>query len=249
VERVRLTDRDRVLLWFAARHRIVLAAHVQVLLGASGAVVAGRLRALRRAGYLGAQRAFDRQPACFWITRRGLGAIESSLPTPRPELGSYRHDLGTAWLWLAARQGAFGPALEVVSEREMRSLDGTSGRRANPFGVRLGGVGPGGRQRLHYPDLLLIGPGGRRVAAELELTSKGRGRREAILAGYAADGRIDSVLYLVERPATGRAIQTSAARLGISALVRVQPVRWDGPRQGSASVPARAANLGPGVAR
>ena len=237
MDRVRLTDRDRELLWFAARNRIVLAAHLHVLLGASAAAVTTRLRALRRAGYLGAQRPFDRQAHCYWITRRGLGAIESRLPTPRPELGSYRHDLGVAWLWLAAHRGAFGPASRIVSEREMRSEDGASGRSADPFGVRLGGVGAGGRERLHYPDLLLIGPGGRRVALELELTSKGRARRERILAGYAADGRIDSVLYLVDRSATGRAIRTSASRLGIADRVHVQPVRWDQQERGS--VPAR----------
>jgi hypothetical protein len=253
VERIRLTDRDRVLLGFAACHRIVLAAHLEILLGATPAAVATRLRALQRAGYLGAQRPFDRQPRSYWITRRGLGAIESSLPTPRPELGSYRHDLGVAWLWLAGRHGAFGPAREIVSEREMRSRDGTSGRRADPFGVRLGGVGPGGRQRLHYPDLLLVGAKGRRVALELELSAKGRARRERILAGYAADGRIDSVLYLVDRPATARAIRSSASRLGISDRVHVRAASWDvgDPGQTPARAPTRVRVASPesGTAR
>jgi hypothetical protein len=249
VERVRLTDRDRRLLSFAARHRIFVGAQLQVLLGVTASAAATRLRALRRAGYLGSQRPFDRQPSCYWITRRGLGAIESRLPTPRPELGSYRHDVGAAWLWLAARQGAFGPVRQVVSEREMRSGDGTNGRRANPFGVRLGGVGPGGGQRLHYPDLLLVGSGGRRLALELELTSKGRTRRERILAGYAADGRIDAVLYVVDRPATARAIQDSAARLGISERVHVRAAHWDDPARGQIQAAARAAGRDPGLAR
>ena len=249
VGHIRLTDRDRRLLEFAAQHRIVLAAHLQVLLGATTAAIATRLRALRRAGYLGAQRPFDRRAHCYWITRRGLGAIESTLPPPRPELSSYRHDLGVAWLWLAARQGTFGPIRQIVSEREMRSKDGSGVRRGNPFGVRLGGVGPGGRERLHYPDLLLVGLSGRRVALELELTSKGRARRERILAGYAADSRIDSVLYLVDRPATGRAIRASASRLGISARVGVQPVRWDDPGRGQAPARARTANREAPLAR
>ena len=249
MERVRLTDRDRLLLSFAARHRIVVGAQLQVLLSLTRSAAAARLRALRRAGYLGSQRPFDRQPPCYWITRRGLGAIESRLPTPRPELGSYRHDLGAAWLWLAARHGAFGPVRQIVSEREMRSGDGTSGRSANPFGVRLGGVGPGGRERLHYPDLLLVGSGGRRIAVELELTSKGRTRRERILAGYAADGRIDSVLYLVDRPATGRAIEASAARLGISGRIHVWRARWDDPARGHVPALARAADRDPGISR
>ena len=90
--------------------------------------------------------------------------------------------------------------------------------------MRLGGVGPGGRERLHYPDLLLIDPGGRRIAIELELSSKGRGRREKILAGYAADARVDVVLYLVRDGRIGRSIQKSARRLGIGPLVHVQRV-------------------------
>jgi hypothetical protein len=249
VERVRLTDRDRELLQFAARHRIVLAAQFQVLSGATAPAVATRVRALRRAGYLGSQRPFDRQAPCFWITRRGLRAIESSLPAPRPELGSYRHDLGAAWLWLAAQQGAFGRVRQVVSEREMRSHDGTGARPADPFGVRLGGVGPGGHERLHYPDLVLNGPGGRRIAIELELTSKGRTRRERILAGYAADSRIDSVLYIVDQAATGRAIRASAARLGISGRIGVRPARWNDARREPSPAPARAAEREPGIAR
>jgi hypothetical protein len=249
VDGVRLTDRDRELLQFAAGQRVFLASHAQMLVGASSAAVTTRIRALRRAGYLGAQRPFDHEAHCYWITRRGLHAIESALPAPRPELRSYRHDLGIAWLWLAARQGAFGPVARIISEREMRSGDGTGAARANPFGVRLGGVGPGGHERLHYPDLLLIGADGRRVALELELTSKGRARRERILAGYAADSRIDAVLYLVDSPATGRAITASASRLGISARVHVQHVQWEHPRRGPAATAARAVNREPGVVR
>jgi hypothetical protein len=248
VEQVRLTERDRDLLEFAARHRMVLASQLEILLEATPAAISTRLRALGRAGYLSSQAPFDRQPRCYWITRRGLHAIESSLPAPRLELGSYRHDLGIAWLWLAGHRGAFGPTRRIVSEREMRSRDGAAPRARDPFGVRLGGVGPGGRERLHYPDLLLVGPDGRRAALELELTSKGRVRRERILAGYAADGRIDSVLYLVDQSAVARAIRTSVSRLGMDGRIHVQSVRWY--EQGRAPVrgAVRAVNRDSGLA-
>jgi hypothetical protein len=248
VEQVRLTDRDRDLLEFASRHRIVLAGQLEILLGANSAAVSTRLRALGRAGYLSSQAPFDRQPRCHWITRRGLHAIESSLPAPRLELRSYRHDLGVAWLWLASREGAFGPTGRIVSEREMRSCDGADSGGRDPFGVRLGGVGPGGRERLHYPDLLLVGPAGRRVALELELTSKGRARRERILAGYAADARIDSVLYLVDQPPVARAIRTSVSRLAIGGRIRVQSVRWDAQRRAPVPAAVRAVNRDSGLA-
>ena len=64
-----------------------------------------------------------------------------------------------------------------------------------------------GVRRLHYPDLLLVDPDGRRLAVELELTSKGRERRERILSGYAADRRFDGVMYVVESPRLAESIQ------------------------------------------
>lgn len=238
----RITDRDRRLLRFLADHRLIMAEQVSALLGVSLAAAQARLRALTRAGLVRRKMLFHRRPACYQIARQGLAAIGSELPPPRVDLRCYDHDRGVAWLWLAAHAGTWGPMQEVFSERALRSQDrraerpepeelagtpdesGLAGGRG-PVGVRLGGVGPGGRERLHYPDLLLITPEGRRVAIELELSSKGRTRREKILSGYAADGRLDAVLYLVEDPRLGESVRTSAARLGVSHLVCVQPVR------------------------
>ena len=228
---LRLTGRDLETLAFAAEHRLVLADHVAALLGIAAGGAATRLRSLSRAGFLTAHRPFERGPACFQITRAGLGAIDADLKAPqRLDLRSYEHEAGAAWLWLAARGGSFGPLREVIAERRLRSLDARPDRHAGPQGVRLGGVGPGGRERLHYPDLVLVDPGGRRIAVELELSSKGRTRREKILAGYAADARIDAVLYLVRDRRIGRSIQESARRLGAGELVHVQRVALAGVR-------------------
>ncbi len=236
---VRVSERDRVLLAFVAEHRLVLPVHVQGLLGVSAAAAAARLRALTRAGYLRYERKLS-GPGCYLIDRKGLGAIGSGLPRPRDvDLACFRHDVGLAWLWLAARAGAFGALREVVSERQMRSHDGRAEGRAQPLGVRLPGVGPRGGERRHYPDLLLATSTGHRVAAELELTPKTRVRREEILGGYAADARIDVVLYLAERESVRRAIASSAAKLGISRLVHVQRARFA--QIEGASTPARAA--------
>jgi len=110
----------------------------------------------------------------------------------------------------------------------MRSEDARREDDRARHGVRLGGVGPNGRDRLHYPDMVVVTASGHRVAFELELSGKGRDRRERILAGYAADRRIDAVIYLVDRRAVGKLIERSAAAIGISDLVRVQSVRLDG---------------------
>lgn len=224
--RVRLTSRDLELLAFAAEHRLVLGEHVQALLGISADAARTRLGALARAGFLSRHRPFDRRASCYQIATPGLDAIGSELRPPRRlDLRSYQHEVGAAWLWLAARAGRFGPLGDVVAERRLRSSDASPDRTDSPYGIRLGGLGPRGRERLHYPDLLLITPGARRIGVELELSSKGRARRERILAGYGADARIDAVLYLVRDRRIGRSIQDSARRLGIGPLVHVQRIK------------------------
>jgi hypothetical protein len=240
---------------FAAEHRLVLLTHIAALLQVTPEVAGKRLRALRRAGLLRDGRGSEWAPGCDQITRAGLRAIGSSLPSPRPsDPGGYLHNVGLAWLWLAARAGVFGALRRVVSEREMRSSDGRAADGAPRFAVRLGGVGPAGRERLHYPDLIVEAETGHRVALELELSLKSRQRREGILAGYAADPSVDAVLYLVDQPSVARAIEQSAARVGISRLVHVRRVSFAEPgkdtgrepsatrtRRGELESPARAA--------
>jgi hypothetical protein len=239
----RITARDLEVLAFVADHRLVLAAQIQALLGVSADATRARLGALSKAGLLSQQRLFHRQPACYQITRNGLAIIASELPRPNLDLRCYGHDIGLAWLWLAARAGAFGRVREVLSERQMRSRDGRADRGGEPLAVRLGGFGAGGRQRLHYPDLLLATATAHRVALELELSGKGRSRREGILAGYAADARIDAVIYLVNRPGLQRQLQASAAGLGVSSLVHVKRFHWGASMRDFDRSPAAEAGL------
>jgi hypothetical protein len=249
---LQLTDRDRVLLAFVADHRLVLAGHVQVLLGLTDRTTRDRLGALSRGGYLARHRLFHQQRACYQVTGRGLAAIGSDLPKPRLDLRSYMHDVGLGWLWLSARAGSFGPVSEVLAERQLRSRDGLPGRGGERLGVRMFGFGPAGREQLHYPDLLLRTPDGKRIAVELELTPKGRTRREKILSGYGADRRIDLVVYLVNRPEVARSVRASVSKLGISEFVHVQPFAWTPSMQrlarhlsaGSTRVPARTRAAG-----
>jgi hypothetical protein len=223
-----LTERDLAALVFTAEQRFVTAAHVAVLLEVTEPVADDRLRALSEGGYLRRERKLHGEPASHRITGLGLRAAGSDLPTPRTlDLAHYRHDDGLVWLMLAARRGRFGGLREIAGERQMRSRDGRDGNPETRYGVRLGGVGAGGRERLHYPDLILTAADGDRVAFELELTGKSAQRREQILAAYGADRRIDAVVYLVDRPAVGDAIARSAGRLGIEDIVHVQRVKLD----------------------
>ena len=232
---VQITDADRALLAFASEHRFVLAAQVAVLLDVTTATAEARLRRLGEGGHLRRHKEIHRGPTWHQITRAGLRTVDSDLPAPRGfDLATHRHDAGLGWLVLAARARRFGPLADVICERRMRSRDGRAEDGAQRYGVRLGGVGASGRDRLHYPDLVVVTGSGHRVAFELELSTKGRTRREQTLTGYAADRRIDAVVYLVERASVGRAIERSAARIGISQIVRVQRVAM------APSVPAPA---------
>jgi DNA-binding transcriptional ArsR family regulator len=245
-----LTARDRELLTFAAEHRFVLAGQLAHLLGGSEAVVRRRLGALRGAGLVRSERPLRHESTAWALTRAGLATVGSPLPRPRPvDLALYRHDVGVTWLAVAAHDGLFGELDAVVSERRMRSEDGRRGGLGQDgrspedvprHGVRLGpGRFPG--PRVHYPDLVLLTGSGHRVAVELELTTKQPARRERILSAYAADPRIDVVLYLVERPAAAAALARSAARAGAREKLRVQRVAWaDGRAPGAPPGPDRS---------
>lgn len=226
-----ITERDQVVLAFLAEQRLVVTPQIQALLGVTQRVAQDRLRSLREGGYVEQRRIFDGYPACSRITTQGLAAIGSRLPAPRIDLASYQHDVGLGWLWLAARGGTFGTLRALRSERDLRSHDARGDRDGRALGVGLGLVGPGGREQLHYPDLLIETASGRRVALELELTGKSQSRLERIMMGYAADARIDAVLYLVPDHRIGDPIVQAARAAGISDLVSVQLLA--GPPQGA----------------
>jgi hypothetical protein len=202
-----------------------------VLLDRSPRTASARLARLAEAGYVRSERLFAGRPPMHLITPAGLRVAGSTLEPPRVDARTYQHDVGAAWLWLAARAGTFGPLQEVVAERRLRSHDAKREPGTQPLGVRLGGVGPRGQERLHYPDLLLSTAGGRRVALELELSSKGRTRLETILVGYGSDPRIDGVVYLVDKASVARSVTEAARRLGVWSRVHLQRVRFAGPDQ------------------
>jgi len=254
--RIRLGEQDIELLWFLAEHRMALPDHVAALLGTTVQTAKVRLAKLASAGYVTRAPLFRKQPPMHLIAGAGLAVIGSRLPTPQIDVHSYVHDVGVAWLWLAARHGAFGPLLEVTGERRLRSHDAGRDPGTEPLAVTLGGVGPRGAERLHYPDLLLKTADGRRIALELELSSKGRVRLEKILAGYASDPRIDGVVYLVQTAAVGRSVQAAARRLGLAPLVHIQRVRCTvtspaavQAHDAARAVPSRRGRTGPETAR
>jgi hypothetical protein len=254
--RIRLGEQDLAVLWFLAEHRFALPDHVASLLGVTVEAAKVRLAKLVSAGYVTRAPLFRKQPPMHLIAGAGLAVIGSRLPAPQIDVHSYVHDVGVAWLWLAARHGTFGPLLEITGERRLRSHDAARDPGTEPLAVKLGGVGPRGAERLHYPDLLLKTADGRRIALELELSSKGRVRLEKILAGYGSDPRIDGVVYLVQTAVVARSVQAAARRLGTASLVHIQRARPTvtspaaiGAHDAVRTVPSRRGRPGPDTAR
>jgi hypothetical protein len=209
---------------FVAAHRFVLACQVTEWLGVHGVVAYRRLRGLRDAGLLSYRRIFHARPGCYQITRAGLAVVESDLGRPSVDLRSYRHDVGVVWLWLAAWRGSFGAAERVLSERQMRARDQAAEGYGEWFAVPLGGYGPGGQPRVHYPDVALVREDGSRLALELELTLKSRARLEAILVGYAHERRIAGVVYLTDKQPIHAAVLAGSRAVGLDGRCAVEYV-------------------------
>jgi DNA-binding PadR family transcriptional regulator len=236
---------------FLSEHRFATRPQLVALLGFSDGAAYQRLKALAKAGLVRFEKPLGRPPPCYQVTRSGLAAIGSTLAPPKPlDLANYAHDLGVAWLCVAARAGFWGGTRELVTERRMRSYDASAERReqiggpGEPFAARLLGFGAAGREQLHYPDLILVDRDRHRIAFEPELSPKGRARRQRILEAYAGDGRFDAVVYMVERADVARLVERSAARLGISNMVHVQRFR-DRPAASAAKPAATAARIRP----
>jgi hypothetical protein len=225
---------DLDLLAYIVEHRFILAEHAHAFLGVRPF---NRLDALKRARLLEIDH--DTASRCYSATPRGIREVGRTYAKRKITYDTYRHDVGVAWLWLAARAGSFGPVSETISERAMRSRDYHAGEHGERLAVRLGGG------QHHYPDLLLHTPNGKRIAVELELSSKSRTQRERILSAYAIDRRVDAVVYLVENRATGKAIQDSARRAGISSLVHVHMIKGGLPPRGGQRAAARTMDREP----
>jgi len=191
----RITARDREILRWVGRQRMVTAAQIAKRFGLGRAVSYARLSGLTQLGLLEHQRIFHAEPGVYLATRQGLQAVDLELPSARVDLRTYRHDVELSALVIEL-ESEFAPE-NVVTEREIRALD-TPGLRQEfdyrpRFGVLLLGSGqrpltPAGYPRVHYPDAVVIAvdDSERVLAIELERAAKGRTRLRSILHAYIA---------------------------------------------------------------
>lgn len=166
-------------------------------------------------------------PDVFRITRAGLASLGSDLPPPGPSQ-QWVHDYAAGWLWVAAARERFGRVDRVLSAREMRGLDATTGESSSemPASRRLGLVldGDHGGGRLHYPDLLLMADWGN-AALELVVAPVAAERLEAVLRAYESQGSARVVVFMVADAWIAEVIEAEARRLGVMDRVRIHVFR------------------------
>lgn len=203
----RVTDRDLAMVRWVGRLRFAEAAQVGRRFGLDERHTYRRLRGLVRAGLVDHRRVFHNQPGVYWATRDGLDAAGVRLPPAGIDIRTYEHDRLAAVAAIAL-EDEFGPSA-IVTERELRSLDAAA--ETPRYAVPRGGQAQLGRRGLHFPDLAVDGQDGRPLAVEVELTAKGRGRLDSIVAGYVRARHIAAVRYYAA-PAARAGLERAIAR-------------------------------------
>jgi hypothetical protein len=211
-----LTERDLAILRWTARHGVVTADQIarQFFARDQGDVGSGaayrRLRKLRELDLLRSDRTFYMEPSVLRVTARGAHLADVGVGPARLVLPEVHHSLALVDLiegLLATNRGA-----TIQTERELRIE-----RRGEMVAGRWR---PG---RLRLPDGVLTLKG-KRIALELDLTSKRSNDLERILRVYLTD-RYDAVWWYV-RPRVVPRLAGIVTSLRADDFVSVRP--WEG---------------------
>jgi hypothetical protein len=214
VDGFRVTARDLEMVRWLGRLRFAEAGQVARRFEMDERNTYRRLRGLVRLDLLAHQRVLHGEPGAYWATRAGLDAVALLLPPAGVDIRTYEHDRLLAATAIRLEHEFDRPA--VKTERELRSRDATADQPH--YAVRR--AGQLGRRGLHFPDLAVDGADGRPLAVEVELTAKGRGRLDSIVAGYVAARHIAAVRYYAA-PAAKAGLERAIARAGAGELFHV----------------------------
>jgi hypothetical protein len=214
-----LTERDsQIVAWIGALGAAG-AEHVMVRFGMGRSLAYRRLGRLVEWGLLELRRLLYGRPGLYVATRQGLRWRGlDGLGVFRVGPGGFEHAWKVAGVAVALSVGL--PGWRVLSERELRWCEREQQELVGS--VRVGRF-VGAAAALHRPDLVLIAPGGRVVAVEVELSVKARSRLLVICRGWTRARHVDAVYYLATAAAAGavaRAVaQTRAGdRVAVLAL-------------------------------
>ncbi|MFD5328927.1 hypothetical protein [Streptomyces sp. NPDC127092] len=201
------TEEDEKLLRLVTRYSTL------TLHQAAYACWGGRIEAARRRVRLMAEAGLLHRSAdvrwartIVWPTERGTRIADTGLSAPRPPGERLLHRLAVADAGIRLESEGH----TVLSEREVHAAEAVPGRAAQllsdlgvhqvPTGARRGETlaVPVGAHAVHWPDLVVVLPGGRLAAFEVELTAKPAAALRAILRAYKQARR--PVAYLATEP-------------------------------------------------
>lgn len=200
------TERDAEIVSWLGRIGAASAEHVMARFGMGRSWAYARLHILVRDGLLEQKTLLHRQSGLYIATAEGLRwTFLQRLGVCRLGPGGFRHAAELATAAVALHSAL--PARQQLSDREIRV-----GENDGPELIASASLGqlPGGRPALHRPDLALLGPGGRVLPIEVELSIKSPARLQKICRGYARARHVSHVYYLAT-PEAGRAVARAAA--------------------------------------
>jgi hypothetical protein len=202
------TARDAEIVRWLGRIGAASAEDVMARFGMGRSWAYGRLRSLVRDGLLEQKTLLHRRPGLYIATAEGLRwTLQPRLGVYRLSVGGFEHAAELAAVAVALHKAL--PEWRQLSERELRVAESDGGELI--ASARVGEL-PGGRPALHLPDLALIGPNGRALAIEVELSIKAPRRLRTICRGYARARHLGHVYYLAA-PAPGRAVRRAIAEV------------------------------------
>lgn len=185
---MQITKRDIEVLRWINSHGAVDISHVAAYLGITDKVAYRRMKKLVDEGLIWYTRFYYEQPGVYRVSQDGIKLSKDTLPALRKiSKATLDHDLMVTTIsqYLLQKYQA-----KFVTERQLRQ--------------QLGYKGVG--QNVHVSDGKLILPD-KTVAIEVELTLKGRARRDSILARYMTNFDYDEIWYFCRSGSVYKAIK------------------------------------------
>jgi len=210
--------RDRQLVGFIGRHGVVCIDHVMTALGVRRAQAYRRVAACIERGLLERLDLLTDEPSLLRATRDGLRYAGLGLPVAIVSPGAVDH-----WLRCATTAQLLGERYghqSVLTERELILAEQIEERLI--ASAKLG-ERPGGRPRLHSPDLVILSEE-RPIAIEVELTPKAPQRLRTIIRAWRRANWVAEVHYHCAPGPTRRAVERAVAKMRAEERVRVLDV-------------------------
>jgi hypothetical protein len=193
--------RDRELVGFVGRHGIVAIDHVMAEFGVGRTAAYRRVARCIEQGLLERVGILREEPAVLRATRAGLSWVGLGLPLATLSPATIGHELRCVSV---AQHLAFEFGSQpVLSEREIAFEERFA---EQPIASAKVGELPGGRPRLHRPDLAVITERGV-IAIEVELSPKAPRRLLAIMRAWRRASWVAEVRYCCEPGQTRRAVE------------------------------------------